>query len=142
MMKYTTKTEYGLICLLYIARHSGAPITIKQISGAEKYSQTYIEKILQGLRIAGIVKAAHGNQGGYELARSPSEISFKDIIDAIEGKTFQVFCDEHNRNQFVCTHYGGCEVKPIWQKARTLLDDYFESIKLDSLLKQPAEKLG
>ena len=54
-MRFTTKTEYGLVCLTYMARHSNGemhPITIKELVGAEDFSAAYIEKILQSLRAA------------------------------------------------------------------------------------------
>jgi Rrf2 family protein len=134
-MKYTTKTEYGLNCLVYMARHGGIqPITIKEIAAAEKYSPTYIEKILQSLRTAKIVSASHGNHGGYVLARRPNEITLKEVIDALEGSTFDVYCEPETRDQIVCTHYCACGVKPVWQKAKTLLDQYFVSVTLETLM--------
>jgi len=57
----------------------------QEIAEAEHYSQTYIEKILQSLRIAHIVKAHHGNQGGYVLEREAGRITLKEVIEALEG---------------------------------------------------------
>lgn len=134
-MKYTTKTEYGLNCLVYMARHGGLqPITIKEIAAAEKYSPTYIEKILQSLRAAKIVAAQHGNHGGYVLAKRPDEITLKEVIEALEGGTFDIFCEPETRDQIVCTHYCACGVKPVWKKAKSLLDDYFASVTLEMIL--------
>lgn len=134
-MKYTTKTEYGLNCLIYMAKHGGLqPITIKEIAAAEQYSPTYIEKILQNLRAARIVAAQHGNHGGYVLAKPPEEITLKEVIVALEGGTFDVFCDPETRDQIVCTHYCACGVKPVWQKAKSILDAYFDSVTLDMIM--------
>jgi len=86
-MRYTTKTEYGLICLIYIGRSSGQkPITIKEMSNAEQYSQAYVEKILQSLRGADIVRAEHGNQGGYVLAKPASDITLKEFTVLLFSK--------------------------------------------------------
>ena len=69
---------------MYIARRQNhAPITIKEISGAEEYSQAYIEKILQHLRDAKIVDSLQGNQGGYVLAKDAEQISLKDVAITI-----------------------------------------------------------
>ena len=139
-MKYTTKTEYGLNCLLYMARHGGPqPITIKEIAAAEKYSPTYVEKILQSLRASKIVAAQHGNQGGYVLARQPGEITLKEVIESLEGETFDVFCEPQTRDQIVCTHYGACGVKPVWKKAKHLLDGFFSSVTLEMILNNKFE---
>ena len=137
-MRFTTKTEYGLICLIYMARHAGRtidPVSIKEIVAAEKYSQAYTEKILQNLRNAGIVAAQHGNQGGYILNRAPSEITFKEIVEALEGHTFDVFCEPDIRKEITCTHFNLCGVKPVWQKTKDILDQFYGSITLDMMAK-------
>ena len=52
-MRYTTKTEYGMICMMYMAKHHGKEwISIREIAKEENYSAAYIEKILQALRQA------------------------------------------------------------------------------------------
>lgn len=141
-MKYTTKTEYGLMCLIYMIKNGSAePITIRQISGAENYSASYVEKIFQNLRSAGIVRAAHGNKGGYVLERDPSAINLKQVIEALEGETFQVFCRPDSRENIVCTHFSCCEMKSIWEGARLHLDDYFENISLQSLVRAEGVEL-
>jgi len=136
-MRFTTKTEYGLICLVYMAQHEGLkPVTAKEIVIGEEYSTAFIEKILQKLRKANIIKAFHGFQGGYSLARDPSEITFKDIVIALEGATFEVFCEPENREKIVCTHFPACGVKSIWHQTKEVLDTFFESITLKTILER------
>jgi len=133
-MRFTTKTEYGLICLIYMANHGGPePITSKEVVRGEKYSLAFTEKILQKLRAAKIVKSVQGNHGGYVLARPASEINFREIVEAIEGQTFEVFCEPDVRKEIVCTHFTMCGVKPVWAKTKELLDNYFSSITLEML---------
>ncbi|MDA9101206.1 Rrf2 family transcriptional regulator [Omnitrophica bacterium] len=133
-MRFTTKTEYGLICLLYMARNKGGhPVTTKDIVKGEKFSLSFTEKILQKLRAAGIVRSLQGNQGGYELAKDPVEITLKDIIEILDGTTFEVFCDRATRNDIVCTHFTLCELKPVWHQTKEMLDGFFEAITLDKL---------
>lgn len=137
-MRFTAKTEYGLFCLIYMAEHRADvnPITVKDIvSGEEHYSHTYIEKILQTLRFADIVTSLQGNQGGYLLARHPSEITLREIVEALEEKTFDVFCEPDFRKEIVCNHFPACGVRPIWQKTKELLDHYYESITLEMIAK-------
>lgn len=137
-MRFTTKTEYGLVCLIYMARRGDMkldPVTIKELVTAEQYSQTYTEKILQHLRSAGIVSSQHGNQGGYILARNPSEITLREIIEALEGQTFDVFCEPDVRKEITCTHFSLCGVKPIWHKTKEILDQFYGSITLEKLAK-------
>ena len=135
-MRFTTKTEYGLVCMIYMAKHAkngGRPITIKEIAEKEHYPVAYIEKILQALRQANLVISHHGNQGGYSLAKKPSEITLKQVVDVLEGGTFQVFCEPDTREEIVCTHFCMCGVKPIWRKTKMLLDKFYDSITLETL---------
>lgn len=136
-MRFTTKTEYGLFCLIFMAQHQAEskPVTVKDVVTGENYSQTYTEKILQGLRSANIVSAVHGHQGGYVLARHPSQITLREIVDALEGQTFDVFCEPDIRKDIVCNHFPSCTVKQIWDKTKVLLDRYYGTITLEMLAK-------
>jgi len=141
-MKYTTKTEYGLNCLVYMAHKTGRnePTTIKEMAGAEQYSQSYIEKILQTLRNADIVTAQHGNQGGYMLSRPANQITLKSVIEALEGQTFEVFCDPLRKEAVSCGHTTSmCEVSPIWYKTKELLDKFFGAITLEQIVNHEIE---
>ncbi len=54
----------------------------------------YLAKHLQALSKAGIVTATRGAQGGYRLARAPSEISLWDITAAVDGVLPMFRCTE------------------------------------------------
>lgn len=141
-MKFTTKTEYGLVCLIYMSREDGHPhwITVKDIVKNEKFSATYMEKILQKLKTAGIVQSQQGKDGGYGLARNPSSITLKEIIEALEGQTFKVYCEPDIRKEIICTHFGRCGVMPIWRKTKELLDNYYASLTLENIAKGEFEE--
>ncbi len=134
-MRFTTKTEYGLFCLIFMAKHNAetSPITVKDIVQDEHYSQAYAEKILQTLRSANIVSSLQGNQGGYILARPAGEINLKEIVDALEEQTFEAFCEPEVRKDIVCNHFPSCGVRPIWEQTKALLDGYYQSITLEMI---------
>lgn len=134
-MKFSTKIEYGLVCLVYMARSTELnPVTVKEIVTKEQFAPAFTEKILQKLRQAGIVVSRQGNQGGYVLARSPSEITMKHIVEALEGHTFDVFCDPQKRENIVCTHFSLCHVKPLWHRTKEVLDGFFNTVTLDMIV--------
>ena len=147
-MKFTTKTEYGLVCLVYMARQSPVhTVTIREIVQSEQFSATYIEKILQKLRAANIVTSQQGKQGGFALARHPSQITLKEIIEVLEGgatfdvnhNTFGVFCAPAIREKIVCTHFSMCGVRPVWNKTKELLDHFYGSVTLETIAKEEHE---
>lgn len=133
-MRYTTKTEYGVICLAHMAKKPwpGAS-TAKEIAAHEGFSVTFTEKILQGLRRAGIATSQQGNKGGWTLTRPSSEITLKEIIEALEGSTFEAFCDIKHRKSIVCTHFSLCKLKPVWYKTQKTLDELYQTITLQMI---------
>jgi len=139
-MRFTTKTEYGLNCLVHLARQkAGDVVTVKDIADREGFSTTYIEKILQKLRSAGIVSSHAGKHGGFSLARRPEAISLREIVVALEGSTFDVFCEPKVRSHIVCTHHCLCGIRPVWARTKELLDRFFDSVSLELLAKQEPE---
>jgi len=139
-MRYTTKTEYGLVCLLYIAKQgTNVSVAVKEIAEKERFSPTYIEKIFQGLRAAHIVVSHPGKQGGFSLSRDPSQITLKEIVEALEGQTFDVFCEPDVRENIVCTHFGLCRIRPIWDKTKGMLDNFYGSVTLEMIARGDLE---
>lgn len=136
-MRFTTKTEYGVVCLVYMAKETpGKVITISDLVRQEKMSITYIQKIFHALKQARIVTAHPGRNGGYSLARPASQITLKQVIDALEGGTFDIFCEPEIRKEIVCTHFTLCAVRPVWAKTKKLLDDYYHSVTLEMIVKE------
>jgi Rrf2 family protein len=58
----------------------------------------YLSKCLQLLSNAGLVNTTFGPHGGYCLAKSPEQISFLDVVEAVEGKTRTFKCNEIRKN--------------------------------------------
>lgn len=137
-MRYTTKTEYGLICLVNLAKMGPqAKIAIKELAELEAYPYSYVEKIFQSLRAAGIVHSFQGNQGGYALAKAAHEISLREVIDAIEGATFDIFCHcvdaKPEAREVICNHETTCNLRGIWFATKQILDQLFGSITLEMI---------
>lgn len=85
-MQYSIGVEYGLHCLVYLIDiPENSPIGIKELSAFQGISETYLSKIFGKLAKAGIVSSVPGVKGGYRLAKSPDEISFWDVVEAVEG---------------------------------------------------------
>ena len=69
-MKFSTQEEYGLRCLLQIARKGpGGSVTIPEVSRLEGLSQTNVAKMLMILRKEGFIVSTRGQSGGYAISR-------------------------------------------------------------------------
>ena len=86
-MKLSLKVEYACQVLAQLGYTVNTPELphIEDLAKAEGIPSNYLVQILNELRTAGLINSRRGKQGGYALARQPSEISLYDIMQAVEG---------------------------------------------------------
>lgn len=83
-MYITFESDYAVRITSCLAV-AGTKLDAKTISEKTCVTLRFALKILRKLVAGGIVKSYKGYQGGYTLAKSPEEITLKDVIEAIEG---------------------------------------------------------
>lgn len=135
-MRFTTQSEYALVCLRRLCMDSSAePVSVHTLAEAENMSRDYVEQLFLKLKRAGIINSVKGVHGGYLLAREPERITLKEIIEALEGQTFEVFCTPEMREKIVCMYHAqSCSIRPVWRRFKELADDFFSRITLAELL--------
>ena len=135
VVRVTTWAEYGLICALHLARRrDDGPVTGRDVAARERLPADYVEQILLRLRRADIVRSTRGARGGYVLARTPAEISVRDVIAASELSTFDVHCLSHPVETERCSASHACSIRPVWLMLQRKIDDVLESVHLSDLL--------
>ncbi len=93
----TQKTRYALRSLLFLVEQSGGgPVQLGRIAETQRIPPKYLELIMLDLKKAGLVKSIRGPKGGYRLSRTPDEISFGEIVRAMEGPIALVPCASVN----------------------------------------------
>ncbi|MDR1701216.1 MAG: Rrf2 family transcriptional regulator [Sporomusaceae bacterium] len=134
-MKFSTKGRYGIATMYDLAMHNGqGPISLKSIAQRQIISENYLEQLIGMLRKAGYVKSARGAQGGYSLAKDPSEISVGDIIKAMEGPIAPVDCLlVENADSAACNRVGICVARGVLSKVRDSINDVLDSVTLADL---------
>jgi Rrf2 family transcriptional regulator, iron-sulfur cluster assembly transcription factor len=92
-MKLTTRGHYSVKALLDLSLQPRfGPASVTDIAQRQSLPAPYLEKLLIELRRGGLVKSLRGVQGGYQLARSPSQISLGQILEAV-GEWIEPFPD-------------------------------------------------
>ncbi len=135
-MRLTTQSEYALICLKTLCQGgTDRPVSVTGIAAQENMSKDYIQQLFLKLKRAGIVHSIKGAHGGYLLSRDPGQITIREVIEALEGDIYEVFCSPEIREKIVCMHFTRCSLRPIWTKLQGLIDDFFSKITLATLLK-------
>jgi Rrf2 family protein len=98
-MKFSVGVEYALHCLLYMVNmEEGKSVGIRDLATFQGISETYLSKVYAKLSKAGIIKSIPGVKGGYALARKAEDITFWDVVEAVEGKESFFQCAEIRQN--------------------------------------------
>ncbi len=85
-MRLTTKSEYSLLALIYIARHGKKGyVRVEDICSEYGISKKYLEHLLMILRQSRYLKTKRGAGGGYALAQPASRISVAQVIRLMDG---------------------------------------------------------
>ncbi len=85
-MKLTTKSEYSLLALIYIARNEkDGFVKMEDICRQYNISKKYLEQIVTSLKQARYIRTKTGGGGGYRLARPAGLISLAEIIRLMDG---------------------------------------------------------
>ena len=98
-MKISTKGRYGLRVMIDLATYSvDKHIPLREISKRQNITIKYLEQIMTPLLRAGYVTSFRGNNGGYQLACAPADVSVGEIIRTMEGSLAPVACLEGEEN--------------------------------------------
>ena len=85
-MRLTTKSEYSILALIYIARHQKKGfIKIEEICSRCDISKKYLELLFSSLRQNRYIRTKRGSSGGYRLAKPASKITAAEIIRLMDG---------------------------------------------------------
>lgn len=136
-MKFSAQEEYGLRCLLRIAKFYAVEksLTIPEISRAEGLSEHNAGKILRVLRLGGLLESSRGQIGGYTLTRPPNQISVGDILKVLGGRLFDdTFCNTHSGIADICTNSIDCSVRSLWRLIQDSVDSVVANMTLKDLM--------
>jgi len=136
-MKLSTRARYGVRMMLSLAQKYGnGPVFLKDIAKREEISEKYLSLIIIPLRGAGLVISNRGAYGGYTLAREPSKINVKEIVDVLEGDCL-VNCI---KDSSACSRISTCAARDIWILLGGKISETLESITLEKLTYMSREK--
>ena len=128
------KSDYAARAVLGLARHypSGTVVRVEALASEQSVPANYLIQILIELKAKGIAKSVRGKEGGYLLARSPSEITLGDVLRAVHGEIFDAPALE-NAN---CAP----ELRRAWKQLKSAIDSAADSITFQHLLDEGSEK--
>ena len=135
-MKFSTQEEYGLRCLIRIARDgANKGLTIPEISRSEKLTAPNVAKLVRILRIGGFLESSRGQTGGYSLSREPENIFISDVLNVLGGRLYDKgFCSTHTGLDAVCTNSIDCSIRSLCQLVQNAVDLVTTKITLKDII--------
>jgi Rrf2 family protein len=136
-MKITALEEYGIRCLLQLARNaeSPEPMTVRQVADGEGLSVAYAEKLLIMLSRARLAESIRGAHGGYRMTRPPDQVTLGEVIRALEGFPSQAsLCERFTGNEDCCVHRDNCGLRAVWSHVSHQVEQFLDRVPLSTLL--------
>ena len=135
-MKITAQEEYGLRCLLQLARTpEHQVVSVKDVAAKEGLSSANVEKLLRILAKAGLVHSVRGIKGGYVLNRPAAAVTLGEVVRALGNmQTTDHICHVFTGNRDACVHFTDCGIRSVWSGLTTYIQNFLDRTTLASLL--------
>ncbi len=132
VMQVSRKVDYALRAVIYLSQQgANGPVSAREIASRRRIPIKFLEKIIQDLMHKGIVHSHRGAHGGYTLAREPRQVSFRDVIEAVEGPINLNVCVSEQRD---CSVLASCNMQRVWQEGQRRVLQLFSDTTLADLM--------
>ncbi|HYA29064.1 MAG TPA: Rrf2 family transcriptional regulator [Acidobacteriota bacterium] len=138
LMQIPRRVDYGLRAVIYLSGQDPARCcSIAEIAKQQGVPRKFLEKIIQDLIRAGLIRSKRGSSGGYQLARTPEQISFCDVIEAIEGPVAVNVCmDQHSS----CDQLPRCTMIGVWSEVQNRITEVLSRTTIAALRQSPCRE--
>jgi len=136
IMQVSRKIDYALRAVIHLANEeaSDRACSVAEIAARERIPRQFLEKIVRELIHKGVVRSRRGPHGGYMLARPADQVTFRDVIEAVEGPiSLNVCVGEHAD----CFLLGACGMNRIWREGQRRVMDLFENTTIADVRRAP-----
>lgn len=139
-MKISTKGRYAVRVMLDLATNNTEEyIKVKEIASRQEISEKYLEQIISVLNKAGYVKSIRGAQGGYKIARDPSNYTVGMILRLTEGSLNPVACLDDEINE--CERCDTCETLEVWKDLAKAINSVVDHVTVADLVERQQERI-
>lgn len=131
-MHVTKKADYAMRAMAYLASEpSGSFVLAGTVALNMSVPAVFLSKIMKQMVEAGLVRSRSGPGGGYGLARPANKITFREVLEAVEGPVQMVPCQSDSGEQ--CVIHQHCSQLHVWDAIRIRIADVLEEYTLDSV---------
>lgn len=138
-MWLSRKSDYAIRAVRHCAGlDKGERSSINAIAQAEKIPRDFLAKVLGDLARAEILISFAGNKGGYALARQPRQISFLDVVEAVDGPIYLNLCTMPGKCR--CEAADGCDLCEFWKELERSFKGKLKAQHFAKVIKKRLEK--
>ncbi len=130
MLRISKLTDYSTLVMAQMAREPARMFSAACLAEAVELPPSTVRKLLKILTRQGLLRSSRGQQGGYQLARLPGDISLAEIIEAIEGPLGLTECCRPSGN---CQLEPQCRIRHQWRGVNRLLYGVLQRVSLIEL---------
>jgi Rrf2 family protein len=139
LMQIPRRVDYGLRAIIYLSTQDPQKCcSIAEIARQQNVPRKFLEKIIQDLMRRGLIRSKRGSCGGYTLARLPDQISFYDVIEAIEGPIAVNACMD---DELSCDQLPRCAMVGVWSEIQQKVMEVFTRTTLADLRRIPCRDI-
>ena len=132
MLRLGKKADYGLIAMRHLAAlPRGSACSAREIAQTYGMPTELVAKVLQRLAKIGLLASLHGTNGGYALAKHPSEINAFEVIRALDGPLVITSCVTDRRE---CHQMTRCTVREPLRKVNDAIVKALSDVTVSSLI--------
>ncbi len=145
MFHLTRKIDYGLVLLLELAESNPemnkavSPLSLRTLSKKRYLSFLFLQKVAMDLRKHGLIEAKRGKIGGYYLSKKPTEITLKEIFEALEGPISVMHCLGMTAKENL-VHEVGCHSRKALNMLNEDMKQSMNRITLADFLNTPQQR--
>ncbi|MEI8232607.1 MAG: Rrf2 family transcriptional regulator [bacterium] len=93
--RFRKKTEYGMMMISLLAKEGKGGLVSVRTMQENGLPRSFLVKIARDLIKAKLIVAKEGRGGGYSLAKDPSTVTLKEVVEAIDGEIATSSCMVH-----------------------------------------------
>src|SRR5947208_8958059 len=135
VLQISRKIDYALRAMIHLAGlPAGKIASLQDLSVTLHLPRGSLAKILKSLTGKGRIRSSRGAHGGYQLARPARDISFLEVIEAVEGPVQLNVCLDHKDR---CDVSAGCTMYHVWKVGQDRMLELYRRTSLAELAREP-----
>ena len=131
VLQISRKIDYGLRAMIHLAAQPAGNISsLQDLATTLTLPREFLAKILKVLAASGLIRSSRGSHGGYQLARPARDISFLEVIEAVEGPVQLNVCID---NLDKCDVSRSCTMHHVWKAGQDRMLEVYKRTSLAEL---------